>query len=325
MRLPALIALLCLASHAAAQEPPPTPDAGSAAAPSERADALSRSVQYRNALQRETPTDEQRQLEFNGESLFGLFLPAARPEPLGGVLLIAGSGEHADWPELIGPARRQLSDAGWHTLSLTLPDAPDGPTIFSPPIADPDNQPPGEPEPGADPALLAGSEPADAPAEPPISLDYGTAAGGLINAALQVLKAEGAEQITLIARRDAGYWALLATDSTPDDQPPQAMVLYEVRQPAAAERPSLGSLLEGWDKPLLEMLDRDSPLGQAQAAAHLRIARRAGHNGYRQLDLAPIQRSAVAQEMIGKRLQGWLEANYRPAHPQTEAEASEAP
>ena len=74
-----------------------------------------------------------------------------------------------------------------------------------------------------------------------------------------------------------------------------------------------------------EMLDRDSPLGQAQAAAHLRIARRAGHNGYRQLDLAPIQRSAVAQEMIGKRLQGWLEANYRPAHPQTEAEASEAP
>ncbi|WVM89804.1 DUF3530 family protein [Halopseudomonas pachastrellae] len=103
------------------------------------------------------------------------------------------------------------------------------------------------------------------------------------------------------------------------------MVLYEVRQPAAAERPSLGSLLEGWDKPLLEMLDRDSPLGQAQAAAHLRIARRAGHNGYRQLDLAPIQRSAVAQEMIGKRLQGWLEANYRPAQTQTEAEASEAP
>lgn len=324
MRLPALIALLCLASHAAAQEPSaPTPDAAAASAPSERVDALSRNVQYRNALQREIPTDEQRQLDFNGESVFGLFLPAARPQPLGGVLLIAGSGEHADWPELIGPARRQLSDAGWHTLALTLPDAPDGPTIISPPIADPDNQPPGEAPPAADPALLAGSEPADAPPEPPVSLDYGTAAGGLINAALQVLKAEGAEQITLVARRDAGYWALLATDSTPDDQPPQAMVLYEVRQPAAAERPSLGSLMEGWDKPMLEMLDSSSALGQAHAAAHLRIARRAGHSRYRQLDLAPIQRSAVAQEMIAKRLQGWLEANYRPAR--ATPEASEAP
>ena len=101
-------------------------------------------------------------------------------------------------------------------------------------------------------------------------------AGGLINAALQVLKAEGAEQITLVARRDAGYWALLATDSTPDDQPPQAMVLYEVRQPAAAERPSLCSLMEGWDMPMLEMLDSSSALGQAHAAAHLRIARRPG-------------------------------------------------
>ncbi|MGI3129472.1 DUF3530 family protein [Halopseudomonas pachastrellae] len=316
MRLPALIALLCLVNHAVAQEP--EPDAGAISAPSERVDALSRSALYRDVLQRETPTEEQRQLEFNSESLFGLFLPAARPEPLGGVLLIAGAGEHADWPELIGPARRQLSDAGWHTLAITLPDAPDGPTIISPPIADPANQPPAEAEPGADPAMLAGSEPADDPA-PAVSLDYGTAAGGLITAALQVLQAEGAEQISLVARRDAGYWALLATDSTPPEQPPQAMVLFEARQPAAAERPSLSSLLEGWDKPMLEMLDRDSPLGQAQAAEHLRVARRAGHNAYRQLDLAPIQRSAVAQEMIGKRLQGWLEANYRPAQPTPEA------
>ncbi|WVM91186.1 hypothetical protein ULG90_13360 [Halopseudomonas pachastrellae] len=51
MRLPALIALLCLANHAAAQEP--EPDAGAISAPSERVDALSRSALYRDVLQRE--------------------------------------------------------------------------------------------------------------------------------------------------------------------------------------------------------------------------------------------------------------------------------
>ncbi len=39
----------------------------------------------------------------------------------GVVILLHGRGFHADWPENIGPLRVELSQVGWHTLSLQMP------------------------------------------------------------------------------------------------------------------------------------------------------------------------------------------------------------
>lgn len=39
----------------------------------------------------------------------------------GTVVLLHGRGFHADWPEVVGPLRVRLAEAGWNTLSLQLP------------------------------------------------------------------------------------------------------------------------------------------------------------------------------------------------------------
>ncbi|WP_321349040.1 DUF3530 family protein [Halopseudomonas oceani] len=315
MRAPTLIALLCLAGITQAQEPA-APKLDAAAA--ERSQALSRDIQYQQALKREAPTSEQRQLEFAGESQLGLFLPAARPEPLGGILLIAGPGEHANWPELIGPARISLSDAGWHTLAISLPDAPSVPQIDVPPEpAEPpaaDNAAPPEIVPEGE--LLAASDQVDAAPEPPPEARYSERATALIRAGLQVLESEGAQQVHIIARRESAYWALLAASTSGPDQPPATLVLYQSRQPASSPEPSLDSLFEKNERPVFELLDLAVTVDSQLAADHLRIARRTGNQGYQQMDLAAMDRSAFADEMLDKRLRGWLTRHQQPAEPE---------
>ncbi|WP_341708578.1 DUF3530 family protein [Halopseudomonas sp.] len=315
MRAPTVIALLCLCSIAHAQEPAaPAADAGA----TERASAVSRDIQYQQALKREAPTTEQRQLAFAGESQLGLFLPAARPEPLGGILLIAGPGEHANWPELIGPARTSLSDAGWHTLAISLPDAPPAPMIdVAPEPAEPTaaSEAP-TPEIVPEDELLAASDQIDALPEAPPEARYSERAAALIRAGWQVLEGEGAQQVHIIARDESAYWALVAASTSAKDQPPATLILQQVRQPSSSPEPSLDSLLENNERPLLEMLNLEITPDRQLAASHLRIARRTGNQGYQQMDLAPMARSALADDMLDKRLRGWLTRHYQPPQPE---------
>lgn len=315
MRAPTVIALLCLCSIAHAQEPAaPATDA----ATTERTSAVSRDIQYQQALKREAPTTEQRQLEFAGESQLGLFLPAARPEPLGGILLIAGPGEHANWPELIGPARTSLSDAGWHTLAVSLPDAPTAPQIDVTPEPTEATAASDAPIPEIVPEaeLLAASDQIDAAPEAPPEARYSERATALIRAGWQVLEGEGAQQVHIIARDESAYWALLAASTSTKEQPPATLILHQARQPASSPEPSLDRLLENNDRPLLELLNLEVTADRQLAASHLRIARRTGNQGYQQMDLAPISRSAFATDMLDKRLRGWLTRHYQAPEPE---------
>lgn len=315
MRAPTFIALLCLAGITHAQEPAA---ATTEAAAVERASAVSRDIQYQQALKREAPTTEQRQLEFAGESQLGLFLPAARPEPLGGVLLIAGPGEHANWPELIGPARTSLSDAGWHTLAISLPDAPTAPQIdIAPEPTEPaaaSDAPIPEIVPEAE--LLAASDEIDVAPEAPPEARYSERATALIRAGWQVLEGEGAHQVHIIARDESAYWALLAASSSTKGQPPATLILHQARQPSSSPDPSLESLFENTERPLLDLLNLEVTADRQLAASHLRIARRTGNQSYQQVDLAPISRSAFADDMLDKRLRGWLTRHYQAPEPE---------
>ncbi|GAA6131313.1 DUF3530 family protein [Halopseudomonas sabulinigri] len=328
-----LIALslpLCSQAQTPETEQPPA-DEAAATESAERATSPSRNALYQQVLERRLPTEEQRQLDFHGEAQLGLYLPAARPKALGGVLLIAGPGEHADWPELIGPARRRLSDAGWNTLSISLPDAPLPPSIEAEtpaPAADTADIQDEEPQ---EPLLAADNQP-DQPPAPPLasaesSADYATRCMQLIQAAWQVLAAENNEHITLITRAEAGYWALRAASPPASQQPPHAVILFKPRDPAIEGQPSLNLLLEKWDKPLLELLAAGSPQGAIQAREHQRIARRAGHNLYQQWDIDYLQNSVLADDMLQKRLQGWLERRLlnQPSEIGASTEAAVAP
>ncbi len=55
------------------------------------------------------------------QPFLGLFAEAQTKKAKGGIILLHAWNAHADWPEVIGPLRRDLTRYGWHTLSIQLP------------------------------------------------------------------------------------------------------------------------------------------------------------------------------------------------------------
>ncbi len=51
-------------------------------------------------------------------------------EPKGSVVILHGRGYHPDWPEVAGPLRVGLVDAGWSTLSVQMPVLEKGKKYF---------------------------------------------------------------------------------------------------------------------------------------------------------------------------------------------------
>jgi hypothetical protein len=50
-----------------------------------------------------------------------IYTPSLIPKIRGGVVIVPGVGEHADWPDVIFPLRVELSKYGWSCLSIQLP------------------------------------------------------------------------------------------------------------------------------------------------------------------------------------------------------------
>lgn len=280
MRCPILLSCLCFAlaaqaSSVHAQEP---------AAPDESAEQQprnpARAERHEQALRRQLPASQLRQLEAGDDAYLGLFMAAAQPRPRGGVLLIADRDEHADWPELIGPARRQLSVLGWHTLAISLPNtAP------------------------ADPSL------GDA-ARTELMAEKAERATRRINVAAQALHAEGAERLVVLGRGEGAFWALhaTATDTRPSVDA-DALILSQARPPIEADGGDarLDTLLAQWKEPVYEIFVGSGESNQQRAQEHKLNARRQGNGLYHQLVLPKQDQSDLGQQMLVKRLHGWLE------------------
>lgn len=279
MRCPILLSCLCfaLAAHASsiqAQEP---------AEPDESAEQQSRPTRaerHEQALRRQLPASQLRQLEAGDDAYLALFVAAAQPRPRGGVLLIADRDEHADWPELIGPARRQLSALGWHTLAISLPNtAP------------------------ADPSL-------DDAARTELMAEKAERATRRINVAAQALQAEGAERLVILGRGEGAFWALhaTATDTRPSVDA-DALILVQARPPIEADSGDarLDTLLAQRKEPVYEIFVGSGESNRQRAQQHKLNARRQGNGLYQQLVLPKQDQSDLGQQMLVKRLQGWLE------------------
>lgn len=89
-----------------------------------RSTPVQRHVLTAQATQQSTAAEQLITLTTAAEHFSALFLPANRAVAQGVVILLPGLGETFDWPIAIGPLRRKLPDAGWHSLSLNLPEAP---------------------------------------------------------------------------------------------------------------------------------------------------------------------------------------------------------
>jgi hypothetical protein len=275
------LALAAQVSTVHAQDPQePTESVEAATGDAAQVASPTRSERQEQALRAQTPTAEQRQLEVGDDTYLGLFLAAAQPRPRGGILLIADRNEHADWPELVGPARRKLSTLGWHTLSISLPNAPTGiPNL-----------------------------------EDAVRIELASQREALatrrINAAAQALAAEGSEVLVILGRGEGAFWALHATASTAEPSVvADALILYQTRPPLEVDSGDarIEELLAQWKKPAYDIFNGQHEANRKRARAHELDARRQGNAQYKQLVLPQQDQSTLGQHMLVKRLQGWLD------------------
>jgi len=79
--------------------------------------ALSEEVKEKEVTWLEVQYSEEDEIR----SVLALTLKPKIPQAQGAVLLLHDKGQHADWPDVIGPLRKSLPNNGWYTLSLSLP------------------------------------------------------------------------------------------------------------------------------------------------------------------------------------------------------------
>lgn len=228
-----------------------------------------RGAQQEQDLLRQLPAQQLRWLEFEQQRWLGLQLPAMQPQPLGAVLLVGDSGEHADSASLLAAARRQLSEAGWHTLAIALPDPPR--------------------QPAEDPAAAL-----------QLFGEWQQQALARISHSLASLRGEGADWHAVLGDGQ-GAW-LLATAISANQLQADALVLHRLQPPTlmAAELP----LPEQNRLPILDLV-LDGSDSQA-SRARLLEARRRGLDDYQQLQQPPASLNPLTAEVTLKRLQGWL-------------------
>ena len=116
------VGLYCITSSAADKTPDAARESIAPAPPMVRSPILGRNVLAAQAIQLSADAKQLVDLTTAVEHFSALFLPANVAEPRGMVILLPGAEESFDWPVAIGTLRRKLPDAGWHTLSLNLPE-----------------------------------------------------------------------------------------------------------------------------------------------------------------------------------------------------------
>lgn len=307
----------------------------------ERPAQPTRSASRASDLASRLPASEVLELVTETESFMALWQPANVAAPKGVILILPGEGESADWPSGIAPLRRKLPDYGWHTLSLSLPEAsyvmprssgetqPSVPDSASVPAEAVEPNLPEEagylPEETAAPTEEDLSEP-DTPAGEPSAEEEGATEAGTtavteedsveelelhvridqrISAALEHARNLEVDTIILLGQGSGAYWAARhLVQLTQDDVTRLAMV-----QPNQAEgQEPLADLIPALKIPVGDFYYRENTRAQHEARQRLNISRRVDHPHYHQVGLSELAGGySVRQEQLVRRIRGWLD------------------
>ncbi|MEK1906744.1 MAG: alpha/beta hydrolase family protein [Pseudomonas sp.] len=269
-----------------------------------------------DALERQLPQAEQQQLQAGDEHFLALWKPANAAEATGVVILLPGAEETADWPTVIGPLRNKLTDAGWSTLSLTLPDSPDAPLpaailpqpiVVAPPVdasAEPNQEKDAtsEDKPAEDATAAPAAEPA--PAAPPV--DPAIRVFARIQAGIAYAEQQGAQSIVLLGHGDGAYWAGLFLA---EKKPPQVENLLTVAAHLpAGQHPALEELIPGLKLATGDFFYKDQAVDRSDAVKRQQASKRLAHPNYVQVALKALPGNNEAeQEQLYRRIRGWLD------------------
>lgn len=270
------------------------------------------------------------------EHFSALFLAANVAQPRGMVILLPGAEESFDWPLVIGPLRRKLPDAGWHTLSLNLPELPLIPLIKSQVIADlvaeqipvlptpipapaPDDSP-------APPASETDSEAAEEPIEllateappttdeasaellepePIVIPDYPERISNFLDAAIDYAQTLGAIEIVLLGHQEGAHWVLTYQNQYGSTLPMRSALIAP--RNSSLIRTPYPELIAASQQPIADFYDPNNTQTQNAAQQRLAASRRASHPDYKQVGLTTATGvRALEQDMLMRRVKGWL-------------------
>lgn len=319
------LAMFCLASilplGAQAEDAEKAAPAAEAAAPSTRAALLERSQEDAQALERRVAKAEQQTLQAGNESFLALWKPANDSDPKGALIIVPGAGENADWPTTVGPLRSKFPDAGWHTLSVSLPDL-----LADSPQARVESTPAPPPDKGTGESAPAKDTPADANANvaqataPEADTAQSTDAVeasehndqadaerifARLDAAVAYAQEQKARSIVLLGNGSGAYWAARYLS---EKQPPQVqkLVMVAAQTPARVEH-DLESLTSTLKVPAADLYYATRTGDRHAAQLRLQASKRQKDSQYRQLSLIAMPgNKAAEQEQLFRRVRGWL-------------------
>lgn len=285
---------------------------------------LERSQEDAQALERQLPQQEQQTLSAGNDNFLALWKPANSSDPEGAVVIVPGAGETADWPQAIGPLRRKLPDARWHSLSLTLPD-PLGDTPPPRVIA---------PVPAAAPATTASTSQAT-PIDANASVEQASARDSenadktlsteqeqnkvdaqrifaRIDAGITYAQQQKARTIVLLGHGSGAYWAARYLS---ERQPPQVQKLVMVAAQSPSNfNPGLNALAPELKLPTADFYYNDRDQARKAAEQRLQASKRLKDSGYTQVSLKALPGNAAAeQEQLFRRVRGWLSPAANPS------------
>lgn len=294
----------------------------------------SRSETAAVALQRQVPVHQQLRLDGGNDAFLGLWQPANQAQAKGLVIILPGEGETADWPRAIGPLRRQLPDAGWSTLSLTLPDAPnagiaprrvaEAPLPLESTAAEDAAQAPETaefPVPATNEEMQASLEAeslelGDYAAEPVeeavIDADQAHSEQMLarIDAALEYAYQQQPRTIVLLGHGTGAYWAAHYLR----EKQPHGVANLLLVAPRAPEDvvPGLDEVLPDLRLATGDFYYRNIPAQRSAARERLQASKRQKHPSYVQVGLQALPGDAQAEQgQLVRRVRGWLELEPR--------------
>lgn len=317
----ALLGFCLLSCPAAwAEEPAENAPADSADAPaaSERPPLPERSVSDAQTLEQRLDKREQQMLQAGDESFLALWLPANVGEPSGAVILLPGDVENADGAAAIGPLRRKLPDAGWHSLSLTLPD-PDGDPL--PPRTAASATPAstdGETANGEGESVASEMpEQTSAAAAPEITAEQRRQAHvervmARIDAAIAFANQQQAREIVLLGHGSGAYWAArYLSERQPDNVQNLLMVAAEL---PAGFAPPLDEMVAQLAVATGDFFYKDQATDRTAALKRLQASKRAKLPTYIQVSMKALPGNLdIQQEQLYRRLRGWLTQHIRTA------------
>jgi dienelactone hydrolase len=306
--------LPCAFSVEAAAPAPAATDKTAEEKPIERLPLPERSQEEATALERKIPASEQQQLQAGSDTFLALWKPANTAEPKGAVIIIPGAGETVDWPQAIGPLRRNLPDAEWSSLSITLPDlqsdaiaprvveapsAPKTPDVGSKDstTAAPIEQAAGGEADVADKAVAeTNEEQSKADAERIFAR---------IDAAIAFAEQQSARSIVVLGHGTGAYWAARYLSEKQTSQV-ERFVMVAAQTPAQA-KPELDELTPTLKLPVADIFYMDKPLDRNAALARLQASKRLKASAFSQVSLKALPGNSKAQqEQLVRRVRGWL-------------------